>query len=142
MRIFKNKKGVARVIESIIATILLMSCLAFIPAQAPARTASVSLVSVGQNALLSLDSEGQLAKLINNDDWNDLQSSVASTLPPTVWYNLTVFDSNMNRLNTYSICDGGATSNKIASLNYVCVSPGSNYAVYILRLQLSEVGVT
>jgi hypothetical protein len=142
MNFVRNKKGVVRVIESIIATVLLMSCLALIPAQQPIAKSAPDLASTGQNVLLSLDSNGNLASLISKADWASLQSSLESALPLTAWFNLTVFDNNMNPLNSYPIGDAGSSSGKIVSIDYVCANPSSNFTIYILRLQLSEVGAT
>lgn len=140
MRLVENKKGVVRVIESILATMLLMSCLAMIPAQPNLKNSYTNLASMGQNALLSLDNNGHLAKLVDNRDWTELQASIESVLPITVWFNLTVFDQNMNIINGSPICNGGPTSSKIVSTDYVCASPSGTYAVYTLQLQLSSVG--
>jgi hypothetical protein len=92
--------------------------------------------------MLSLDSNGHLSTLIDTQNWTDLKDCIESTLPLTVWFNLTVFDQNMNIVNPYPICNAGTVSDKITSLDYVCASTNSTYAVYILRLQLSEVGLT
>ena len=80
--------------------------------------------------------------LIGNHDWIDLKNSIESTLPLTMWFNLTVFDGNMDVLNGFPICNGGAVSNNIVSVDYVCASQNSTFTVYILQLQLSQVGST
>ena len=140
MKLLKDKKGVVRVIEAFLASLLLMSCLAMIPAQPSSHDSTGTLASTAQNVLLSLDSNGHLATLVNNQDWTDLKNSIESALPLTVWFNLTVFDENMHVLNVFPICNGGAVSNSIVSVDYVCASQSSTYTVYILQLQLSQVG--
>jgi len=131
-----------RVIEAFLASMLLMSCLAMIPGQPNLQDSTGTLASSAQNLLLSLDSNGHLATLIDNRDWTGLKSSVQSALPLTVWFNLTVFDENMHALNNFPICNGGAVSNSIVSVDYVCASQNGTYAIYILQLQLSQVGST
>jgi hypothetical protein len=138
----QDKKGVVRVIEAFLASVLLVSCLAAIPSQPNLQDSTANLTSTAQNVLLTLDSNGHLGALIDNRDWVSLQASLESALPLTTWFNLTVFDQNMNPLNTYPISNGGNVNSKIVSLDYVCVSQNSNYAVYILQLQLSELGST
>jgi hypothetical protein len=128
-----------RVIEAFFASILLMSCLTLIPAQPNLKDSTENLASTAQNILLSLDSNGHLANLVDNRDWTALKNSVESALPLTVWFNLTVFDKNMNGINPFPISNAGAVSDKIVSVDYVCVSQSSDYAIYILRLQLSLV---
>jgi len=138
----KDRKGVVRVIEAFLASLLLMSCLSMIPAQPNLNDPTTNLVSTAQNVLLSLDSNGHLATLVDNRDWTGLQASIESALPLTDWFNLTVYEQNMKILNGYPISGGGAVSSKIVSVDYVCASQTSAYTVYILRLQLSQVGST
>jgi hypothetical protein len=116
-----------------------MSCLTLIPAQPNLKGSTENLASTAQNILLSLDSNGHLGNLVDNRDWTALKNSVESALPLTVWFNLTVFDKNMNGINPFPISNAGAVSDKIVSVDYVCVSQSSDYAIYILRLQLSLV---
>jgi hypothetical protein len=140
LKLMKDKKGVARVIEAFLASMLLMSCLAMIPSQPSLQDSTGNLASTAQNVLSSLDSNGHLAALVDNRDWIGLKNSIGSALPLTVWFNLTVFDENMHALNNFPICNGGAVSNRIVSVNYVCASQNSTYTIYMLRLQLSQVG--
>ena len=130
-----------RVIEAFLASVLLMSCLALIPAQKNLANSNENLDSVAQNVLLGLNGNGRLAKLVDDRDWADLKGSLESALPLTVWFNLTVLDQNMNVLNPFPISNAGTVSAKIVSTDYICASQSSDYSVYILRLQLSQVGV-
>ena len=142
MRIITNKRGQARVIEAFLASLLLISCLTLIPAVPRAQSSTGRILSTAQNILLSLDSNGHLANLIGNRNWMVLQDSIQAALPLTEWFNLTVLNEDMNILNPFPICNAGAVSDKIVSLDYVCVSQGIAYTIYVLRLQLSEVGLT
>jgi len=142
LKLLEDKKGVVRVIEAFLASMLLMSCLTMIPAQPSLQDSTGNLASTAQNILLSLDSNGHLATLVDNRDWTGLKNSIESALPLTVWFNLTVFDENRRVLNDFPICNGGTASNSIVSLEYVCACQNSTYTVYILRLQLSQVGST
>jgi hypothetical protein len=139
LRLLGDNKGQVRVIEAFFAAVLLMSCLTLVPAQPNLKYSTQSLASTAQNVLLSLDSDGHLTTLIDKHDWAGLKSSVESALPLTVWFNLTVFDKDMHVLNDFPICNAGAVSDKIASVDYICVSQSSNYAIYTVRLQLSLV---
>ncbi len=139
MKLIGNKKGQARVIEAFFASILLFSCLTLIPPQPSIDDSSDNLSSLGHNILLSLDSNGNLAHLISNQNWSSLRSCLESALPLTVWFNLTVYDESMNTLNDFPICNAGSISEKIVSTDYVCASPSRDYDIYVLRLQLSLV---
>ena len=131
-----------RIIEAFLATVLLFSCLALIPASPNVQDSTVNLASTAQNVLLSLDSNGHLAALVDSQNWTELKDCLESALPLTVWFNLTVFNESMNIINPFPICNAGTVSDKIFSVDYVCASQNSTYTIYILRLQLSEVGLT
>jgi hypothetical protein len=139
MRLLSNNKGQVRVIEAFFASMLLLSCLTLIPAQATPRSSEANLAWKAQNILLTLDSGGHLASLVDNHNWAALGKCIESSLPLTTWFNLTVYDKNQNPLNEFPISNGGAVSNKIVSVNYVCASQSSNFAIYVLELQLSVV---
>jgi len=134
-----DKKGQVRVIEAFFASMLILSCLALIPAQAPPKNSALNLAWKAQNVLLTLDSDGHLANLVDNHDWTKLGKSIESSLPLTTWFNLTVYDKKLNVLNDFSISNGGSVSDRIISVDYVCVSQNSTFEVYILQLQLSVI---
>ncbi|MGD6807690.1 MAG: hypothetical protein ACQCN4_12120 [Candidatus Bathyarchaeia archaeon] len=139
-RLLKDNKGQVRVIEAFFAAVLLLSCLTLIPAQpTPKNTSGGNLVELAENTLVSLDSDGHISRLISDGDWAALGKCLESALPLAVWFNLTVYDQNRNILNSYPICNGGAVSNTVSSFSYVCASSSSNYAVYVLQLQLAAV---
>ncbi|HTY74958.1 MAG TPA: hypothetical protein VMD05_05255 [Candidatus Nanoarchaeia archaeon] len=141
MNLLKDRRGVARIIEAFLASILIISCLYLVPISTISKDSTVSLASKAQNALLSLDNNGHLATLIDEQNWTALKDCVASTLPLTSWFNLTVFDKDMNCINPFPISNAGLVSDKIVSVNYVCASQSSTYKIYTLRLQLSGVGL-
>lgn len=139
MRMLSNKKGQVRVIEAFFASVLLLSCLTLIPAQTPTKNSAGDIAWKAENVLLTLDSDGHLTSLVDNHDWAALGKCVESALPLTTWFNLTVYDKDMNVLNDFPISNGGAVSDKIVSFDYVCVSQNSTFAVYVLQLQLAVV---
>jgi len=137
LRLLKNKKGQVRVIEAFFASMLILSCLALIPTQASPKSSALNLAWKAQNVLLTLDSNGHLANLVDNHYWTKLGKCIESSLPLTTWFNLTVFDKNLNILNDFSISNGGSINDRIISVDYVCVSQSSTFKVYVLQLQLS-----
>ena len=140
MRLLKDKKGQIRIIEAFFASILLLSSLTLIPmVQQNSNDSTENLSAVAYNILMSLDSDGQLASLIGNGSWVNLKNCVQSSLSPMVWFNLTVFDETMNRINDVPVTSGTAVNDRIAAVDYVCAGTDGNYAVYIVRLQLAEV---
>jgi hypothetical protein len=140
LRLLEDNKGQVRIIEAFFASVLLLSSLTLIPAaQNNSSNSSMSLSLVAHNVLVSLDSNGYLSTLINNENWTALKTSIQSSISPSMWFNLTVFNENMIRINDTPICSGSVVSNNIVAVDYVCASTGSNYVVYIIRLQLAEV---
>ena len=141
MRSLRNdKRGQVRVIEAFLASMLILACLTLIPAQTTKPTTSDSvLLSKAQNALVSLDIDGQLGRLIDNHDWATLKESLDSAMTLTLWYNLTVYDTDNACLNNYPICSSGAVSNEVVSYTYICASSNSTYATYVLQLQMAVV---
>jgi hypothetical protein len=137
LRFLNNKKGQARVIEAFFASVLLLSCLTLIPAQTPTKNPTSDIGWKAENVLMTLDGDGYLANLVDIHDWAALGACLESALPLTTWFNLTVYDKNMNVLNDFPISNGGAVSDKIVSFDYVCVSQNSTFAVYLLQLQLA-----
>lgn len=140
MRLLKDNRGQIRIIEAFFASILLLSSLTLIPAtQNNSNDSTETLASTAHNVLMSLDSNGYLTSLVSNQSWINLKSSIQSSLSPMMWFNLTVFDENMTRINDVPICSGSAVSDRIVAVDYVCAGTSSNYAVYIIRLQLALV---
>jgi hypothetical protein len=140
MRLLKDNKGQIRIIEAFFASILLLSSLTLIPVvQEHSSDSTEILSSAAHNILMSLDSNGHLASLISNESWINLKSCIQSSLSPMVWFNLTVFDENMTRVNDIPITSGSPVNDRIVAVDYVCASTSSNYAVYIIRLQLAGV---
>lgn len=140
MRLLKDKRGQIRIIEAVFASVLLLSSLTLISAtRSSSSDPAESLALTAHNVLLSLDGNGHLASLVSNQSWMSLKSSIQSSLSPMVWFNVTVFDENMACINDVPICSGSAVSDRIVAVDYVCAGTSSNYAVYIIRLQLALV---
>jgi len=140
VRVLKDKRGQIRIIEAFFASILLLSSLTLIPmAQEHLSDSTATLSSTAYNILMSLDSDGQLASLIGNESWSNLKSCVQSSLSPMVWFNLTVFDEAMTRINDVPVTSGTVVNDRIAAVDYICADTDGVYAVYIVRLQLAEV---
>ena len=88
--------------------------------------------------MVTLDSNGMLADLIDDGNWTDLRSCIQSILPVSLWFNITAFDESMTVLNDVPVSNGCSVSEEVVAVNYVCAASGENYAVYMVRLQLAE----
>lgn len=140
MRILTDNRGQIRVIEAFFAAVLLLSALAMIPSETHVGSSNDEVLrSAAQRTLITLDSDGTMSKLIENGSWTTLRQCLQSLLSPAIWFNLTIFDKNMNPVNGIQICSGSLLNEKTVATEYVCASPNSNYRIYIVRLQLSNV---
>ena len=139
MRIQRCRKGQIRILEAFFADLLIFSSLFLISAPSTTNNdKSNSLYTVGINALLQLDSDGSLSKLIKNKDWNALRDILRQTLPSGIWFNLTILDGQGNQLNDVVISNGGQVSDTIVSVEYLCAASNPSYSIYILHLQLAR----
>lgn len=118
----------------------MFSAIALIPSQTIVGTSNDQfLYSIARNVLPTLDNDGSLSKLIETQDWTTLTTQISLALPSSVWFNLTIFDENMNPI-TQPLISRGTPNGRIVSTDYVCASQEGDFSIYIIRLQLSTVG--
>ncbi len=139
MRFIKNQSGQIRTIEAFFASLLILATLTLVPAQLGVEKTNYNTIySTGTQVLVSLDSNGMLSNKIEDGNWTSLKNCIQSMLPVSLWFNLTVFDENMTCVNDVAVSNGGAVSEEIVAVNYVCATSSGNYAVYMAQLQLAE----
>jgi hypothetical protein len=129
-----------RTVEAFLAILLLFSALTVATLITPASNRTDgdhSLATVGMQALVSMDSDGQLGKLIDSRDWSALREAFDATLLTGTAYNLTVYDGDMQVLNNVSISNGMLPSQSVIAVQYPCASPSLQVRLYLLRLQLA-----
>jgi hypothetical protein len=135
-----DNRGQIRVIEAFFAAVLLLSAMAMIPSETHVGSSNGEILhSEAQRTLITLDSDGTLSKLIENGSWTTLREFLQSLLSPATWFNLTIFDEYMNPINDIQICSGSRINENSVATDYVCASLSSNYRIYVVRLQLSNV---
>jgi len=139
LRLLNNKRGNVRVIEAFLASILLLSSLTLIPSvRKHEGNPTETLSSTARQILLSLNSNGHLSNLLDEENWTALRSCVQAFVPLTMWFNLTVFNPDMVPLNDAQITSGTAISENTAAFDCVIASLSSSFSVYIVRLQLGR----
>lgn len=141
MKFLADNRGQIRVIEAFFASVLLLSSLMLIPSDHRMENSNdETLRNVAQRTLITLDGDGTLSRLIENQSWATLRKCVQSLLPsPATWFNLTILDENMNPINLVQICSGTSISGNMVAAEYVCASSDISFNVYVVRLQLSSV---
>jgi len=94
---------------------------------------------LGMQALIELDSNGALGKLIDERNWTALGEYLKILLPVGVSYNVTIYDRAMRQINDSTI-GNGLRGQKVVSVEYPCASQSSGCHFYLVRLQLAFAG--
>ncbi len=133
-----DRRGQIRIVEAFLAVLVIFSAFAvsanFTVSQDPPLREDLS--DVGVRALASLDHDGILGRLIEDGNFTDLRDSLILLLPSAVSFNLTVYDENMNQVNTEIIANGGLGNQQVSFAQYVCASPEPTFHVYFVHLWL------
>jgi hypothetical protein len=96
-----------------------------------------SLVSIGTQVLLKLDTNGTLGNLIAQRDWTTIKQALDVVLPLGVSFNLTIFNEEMQPVNSQLIQNSNVLGRESVSVQYVCASQNVNVELWVLRLQLA-----
>ena len=128
-----------RVVEAFLSILLLFSALAMATLVSPAsdQDNGDTLATVGMQALVSMDSDGRLGRLVDDGNWTVLANALDVLLPVGVSYNLTVYDDSLQPVNNVSISNGIILDQSMVSIQYPCASANSQGNCYLLRLQLA-----
>ncbi len=136
----KNNRGQIRVVEAVLSAVIIFSALAICSALPPPSNGGnqKTVAAQGMQALVQLDGDGTLGKMIGQGNWTALSDSLQLLLPIGISYNLTVYDENMQQINSVPISNGNLVGNVVA-VEYLCASQNLQYHSYRLRLQLAVV---
>jgi len=136
-----DKKGQIRMLEAFLAVLVIFSASILSVKFSPATNfESEKLLSAsGMQALIKLDNNGYLGKLIDERNWTAIKENLEVLLPAGVSYNLTVYDDAMRQVNDFVI-GNGLRSQKVVSVEYPCASQSSECRFYLVRLQLAFAG--
>ena len=136
-----NNTGQMRIIEVFLSIILFFSALTVATTLSPGSNLEIdqTLQQVGMNSLLSIDHEGELGRLIDEEDWDSITDALKILLPASVTYNLSVYDRQMLLVNNVSISNGLLSNQDVISVQYPCASSNAKATLYLLRLRLAKV---
>lgn len=140
----RNTKGQMRVIETILASLVIVFALTFVNIFAvtpySTRYETSDLEKLGHNILHDIDEKRLLTRFVYEQEWENLTAALTVSLPTDVYFNLTVFDLEGNVVNNMQIRYGPpevfSTSNMTASVQYIVPGYQTNYDPRILRLEL------
>jgi hypothetical protein len=136
-----DKKGQIRMLEAFLAVLVIFSASILSAKFSPATNfESEKLLSAsGMQALIKLDNNGYLGKLIDERNWTAIKENLEVLLPTGVSYNLTVYDDAMRQVNDFVI-GNGLEGQKVVSVEYPCASQSSECHFYLVQLQLAFAG--
>ncbi len=87
-----------------------------------------------------MDEKKLLCRFVYNDEWETLTLALMVSLPPEIYFDLTVYDLDWNRVNEDPIRYGDPevfeTSSYVASVTYVVPGYQADYNPRVLVLQL------
>lgn len=134
-----HNKGQIRIVEAFLSVLIIFSAFTISANLTITRngTKNDDLANVGLQALMVLDSDGSLGKYIEDGNWNGLREAFSLLLPTGVCFNLTVYDDQMQQVNTDVISNGGFGSQQITFVEYVCASQDAVFRCYIIHLLLA-----
>lgn len=148
MRTLRNTQGQMRVVETILASFIIVGALSFVNFLAVSPTSPgyemTDLERMGHSALIDLDQQGLLTPLVYNQRWSDLRTILKITMPKDVYFNMTIFTISGSKINITpdsQILSGDfatfSDAKNIASITY-CLVGETDYDPRILVLQLSR----
>jgi hypothetical protein len=133
-----NNKGQIRMIEAFLAVSVMFSAIVFTtPMPTPSSLdRQTNLKKLGLQVLLSLDNNGTLGRLIEDENWSALRQTMDLTLPQGVLYNMTIYDENMQKINTQEIANSMQLGQEAVIAQYLCVTQSPTVRFYTVRVLL------
>jgi len=133
-----TRRGVVHTLDVFLAAVIIVTTLLFASQMPRERDylEDTGIDSLGMQALLMLDSNGTLGRLVDSGDWDGLEMALRAVLPTRASFNLTVIDEQGTVVNTREISNGGVTGRRIESVEYLLAVESSTCPIYRLRLQL------
>ncbi len=133
-----------RLVEAILASFIIILAITFLNVFAVTpfspRYETSDLEKMGNNVLHDMDEKKLLCRLVYNDEWETLRLALTVSLPPEIYFDLTVYDLDLNRVNEDPIRYGDSevfeTSSYVASVTYVVPGYQADYNPRVLVLQL------
>ncbi len=133
-----------RLVEALLASFIILVAITFLNVFAVTPLSPTyepsNLEKMGNNVLHDLDEKGLLGRFVYNEDWGTLTMALMVSLPPEIYFDLTVYYLNWTVTNNETIRYGNIevfeTSSYIASVTYIVPGYQTEYDPRILVLQL------
>ena len=133
-----SRRGVVHTLDSFFAAVIIVTALLY-ASQFPRERDYLedkNLEVMGMQALVRLDGNGTLGRLVDSGNWDDVELVLRMALPTGVSFNLTVLNEQGDTVNTRVVSNGGLLGRKIESVEYLLAVESGDCPLYRLRLQL------
>lgn len=134
----KSRRGAVHSLEAFLAAVIIFTTLLYstsIPRERD-QVEERPLEALGMEALLRLDGNGTLGRLVEARRWDPLELCLRTVLPSGIAFNLTVLDESGIAVNDRLISNGGLVGRTVVSVEYLVVVEEESCPLYKLRLQL------
>jgi len=133
-----------RLVEALLASFIIMFAITFLNVFAVTPLSPTyepsNLEKMGNNVLHDLDEKRLLGRFIYDEDWGTLTIALMVSLPPEIYFDLTVYYLNGTVANNEAIRYGTSevfeNSSYIASVTYIVPGYQTDYDPRFLVLQL------
>jgi len=134
-----DQRGQIRIIEAFLAIAVIFSVLLISVTfpSSPNLERQKSLANLGTQALIKLDTNGTLGNLIMQENWTTIKQALDILLPTGASFNLTVYDENMQPINSQTIQNSNLLGREAVSVQYICATQNLYVKFFVLRLQLA-----
>ena len=133
-----TRRGVVHTLDTILAAAIISTVL-FYATQVPVElnmSSEKPLGVWGMQALVGIDRNGTLGRLVDSESWQDLEELLRVALPSGVSFNVTVYDEQGAVVNDCQISNGGLLGRTVESVDYLVAVQSDECPMYRLRLQL------
>jgi hypothetical protein len=133
-----TRRGAVHTLDAFLAASIIAMALLY-AAQTPRERDYIgeeTLKAEGMQALVQLNGNGTLGRLVEARSWGELEQVLRIALPGGVSFNLTVFDEFGSPLNNVTISNGGLVGRTVESLEYLLAVESGVCPLYRVRLQL------
>lgn len=134
----ESRRGAVHSMEAFLAAVIIFTALLYSTSMPRERDRADErpIDAVGMEALLRLDGNGTLGRLVEAQSWDPLEQSLRVVLPVGVSFNLTVFSDEGVPVNDRPISNGELVGRTVASVEYLLAVESGSCPLYRLRLQL------
>lgn len=132
------RRGVVHTLDAFFAAVIILTTLLY-ASQVPRERdyeASASLRARGFEALVRLDGNGTLGRLVEDRGWDEMEALLRLALPSGVSFNLTVLDEGGSAVNDRAVSSGGLVGRTVEAVDYLLAVESAECPLYRVRLQL------